>query len=76
MNLSRVLLYLKESVISSKKEAGEWALNLVPTEYKGVIAKCLAKYNNEVEYLNLSKITLLNYATYMLKEIEEITIQE
>ncbi|MNP13228.1 Streptomycin 3''-adenylyltransferase [compost metagenome] len=76
LNLSRVLLYLKESVISSKKEAGEWALNYVPTEYKGVIAKCLAKYNNEVEYLNLSKITLLNYATYMLKEIEEITIQE
>ncbi|SDG36200.1 streptomycin 3-adenylyltransferase [Fontibacillus panacisegetis] len=76
LNLSRVLLYLRDSVISSKKEAGEWALNMVPTEYKDVIAQCLAKYNNEVENLNLSKKTLLNYATYMLEEIEELTIQQ
>jgi len=73
LNLSRVLLYLRDSVISSKKEAGEWALNVVPTEYKGIIAQCLAKYNNELENLNLSKRTLMNYATYMLNEIEELT---
>lgn len=46
LNLSRVLYYLRDSVISSKKEAGEWALNFVPAEYKDVIAQCLATYNN------------------------------
>lgn len=75
LNLSRVLYYVRDSIISSKKEAGEWALDFVPSEYKNVIAQCLATYNNnEVEKLRLDERTLLNYATYMLNEIEELTI--
>ncbi|MCY7483233.1 aminoglycoside adenylyltransferase domain-containing protein [Paenibacillus alvei] len=48
-NLSRVLLYVRESVISSKKEAGEWALDHLPNDYHSLIAQCLAKYRNELE---------------------------
>ncbi|BBI33547.1 aminoglycoside adenylyltransferase domain-containing protein [Cohnella abietis] len=72
LNLPRVLLYLRESVISSKREAGEWALNEVPTEYIQLITNCLAKYNNEPESMSVSEETLLSYANYMLKEIENV----
>lgn len=71
LNLSRVLLYLKESVISSKKEAGEWALNEVPNPYKDTIAQCLAMYENGLENLNLDEKMLLNYMEYMHKEIKK-----
>lgn len=72
LNLSRVLLYLRESVISSKKEAGEWALNEVPNQYKNIIAQCLTMYENGLENLNLDEKMLLNYTEYMLKEIEKL----
>ena len=70
LNLSRVLLYLRDSVISSKKEAGEWALNEVPIQYMNIIVQCLAMYNNEMDSLNLDEDILMNYTNYMLKEIE------
>ena len=74
LNLARVLMYLRESFISSKKEAGVWALNQVPNEYKNIIAQCLAKYENETENLNLEQKTLSNYANYMLEEIEAAVV--
>lgn len=69
LNLSRVLLYVRDSVIYSKREAGEWALEELPTKYKNVISQCLAKYNGELESLNLSESLLLEYAEHMLREI-------
>ena len=69
LNLSRVLLYVKNSVIYSKREAGEWGKVELPSKYKDVISQCLAKYNGEQENLNLSESLLLEYADYMLREI-------
>ncbi|MED5017370.1 DUF4111 domain-containing protein [Paenibacillus chibensis] len=72
LNLSRVLLYVRESVISSKKEAGEWAVALpeIPARYKPIIAKCLAKYEDGSESLHLDEQLLLDYRDYMMKEVE------
>lgn len=72
LNLSRVLLFLRESVISSKKEAGEWALDVVPIQYKNIIAQCLAIYHDGLDSLNLDEKMLLNYTEYMLNEIEKL----
>ncbi|WP_312884383.1 aminoglycoside adenylyltransferase domain-containing protein [Paenibacillus xylanilyticus] len=69
LNLSRVLLYVRDSVIYSKREAGERALTEFPSKYQGVISQCLAKYNGELEELDLSEPLLLEYAEYMLSEI-------
>jgi len=69
LNLSRVLLYVKDSVIHSKREAGEWALTNLPTKYKEVISQCLAKYNGELENVNLSEALLQEYTEYMLNQI-------
>jgi len=70
LNLARVLLYVKDSVIYSKREAGEWALIHILPKYKEVISQCLAKYNGELESVNLSDDLLLDYAKYMLDEIK------
>ncbi|WP_241751954.1 DUF4111 domain-containing protein [Paenibacillus alvei] len=70
LNLSRVLWYVRESVISSKKEAGEWTLHHFPSDYHSLIAQCLAKYRNELEDLNLDETMLFSYTEYMLKEIQ------
>jgi len=70
LNLPRVLLFLKESVISSKKEAAEWALQVLPDSFQLVVVQCLAKYENRLDHLTLDEDTLFTYAEYMLKEIK------
>ncbi|WP_223868991.1 aminoglycoside adenylyltransferase domain-containing protein [Paenibacillus sp. UASWS1643] len=70
LSLSRVLLYVRDSVIHSKREAGEWALTDLPSKYTDVISQCLAKYNGDLENVNLSKALLLEYAEYMLNQIQ------
>jgi len=62
-------LYVRDSVIRSKREAGEWALTELPSKYKDVISQCLAKYNGDLENVNLSEALLLEYAEYMLNQI-------
>ncbi|WP_339303371.1 aminoglycoside adenylyltransferase domain-containing protein [Paenibacillus sp. FSL R5-0519] len=70
LSLCRVLLYVRDSVIHSKREAGEWALTELPSKYKGVISQCLAKYNGNLENVNVSESVLLEYAEYMLNQIQ------
>lgn len=65
LNLSRVLLYVRESVISLRKEAGEWALHHLLSDYHSFNRKVPSKYKNELKDLNLDC-----YTEYMLKEIE------
>lgn len=69
LNLARVLLYIRESVISSKMEAGEWALGELSDPYRGLVASCLAKYKGDSDNLTLDENRLLEYARYMLDEI-------
>ncbi len=61
---------MKESVVSSKREGGEWAITVVPIEYVDLVNKCLAKYNGEVDSLQVNEQMLLEFANYMLHEIE------
>lgn len=74
LNLSRVLQYLREEVIASKKEAGEWALVNLPDQFKPIIAQCLKQYERGIKKQNFDERMLLNYTKYMLKEIEKEVI--
>ena len=68
LNLARVLAYKKEEKVLSKKEGGEWALNVVPNEYHDQIKEAMREYETgeNVAYdAELAK----HYAEYMLKEI-------
>ena len=71
LSLSRVLLYIQESVIYSKREAGERAVAEAMPEHQELISQCLAKYNGERESVNVEHTRLRDYAEYMLKQIQE-----
>jgi predicted nucleotidyltransferase len=47
LNISRVLRYLTEGEISSKQEAGEWALNVLQTDVHLVPLAALSYYRGE-----------------------------
>ncbi|WP_426334346.1 aminoglycoside adenylyltransferase domain-containing protein [Paenibacillus silvae] len=71
LNLSRVLLYIQESVIYSKREAGVKALEEALPEYKELLSQCLEKYNGERDSVHLNASILQEYAKYMLQQIHE-----
>jgi len=70
LNLTRALLYLRDSVVASKREGGEWAINVLPTEYVELIQQCLAKYNSEVESIAIEDQILIDFSNYMQNEIK------
>ncbi len=73
LNLCRVLLFLKEGIVSSKKEAGEWAVKAVPLAYQALVERCLQEYIEDQEKgkIDVDKITLVSFADHMLHEISK-----
>lgn len=68
LNLARVLAYIKDGCVFSKKEGGEWALNNLPEMYHSLIKDALREYaeGTNVSYdMTLAK----DYAGYMVKLI-------
>ena len=71
LNLARVLAYLKDGLVLSKKEGGEWALNNLPDRCFSLIQTAMSEYADSaaVSYdMDLAK----DYAGYMLGEITRI----
>ena len=68
LNLARVLAYLKDRKVMSKKEGGMWALEFLPEKYDPLIRSALREYESgeDVQYDGeLAK----EYAAYMLDQI-------
>lgn len=68
LNMARILAYLKEKKIMSKREGGVWGLKYLPEQYHPLIRSASLEYENgdETQYdMELAK----NYAVYMLKQI-------
>lgn len=68
LNLCRVLCYLREGMICSKKEGGEWAYSNVPMSYIEIIEQALLYYKN-TEIFNYNAEALIDFADFMMKEI-------
>lgn len=68
LNLCRVLCYLREGMICSKKEGGEWAYSNVPMRYTEIIEQALLCYKN-TEIFNYNAEALIDFADFMMKEI-------
>ena len=68
LNLTRVLAWLKEKKVLSKKEGGEWGLETLPEEYRPLIRSALLEY---AEGMNVpyDPETAKRYAVYMLDRI-------
>ena len=70
LNLCRVLAYKRESLILSKQEGGEWAMNALPvSEYQKIISDALNEYKTG-EVMSTERAIVVEFAEYMLKEIE------
>ena len=71
LNLARVLAYMKDGHVLSKKEGGEWALNNIPETYHCLLQAAMSEYaeSKDISYdTSLAK----DYAAYMLEQIVSI----
>ncbi|MBM7621554.1 streptomycin 3'-adenylyltransferase [Bacillus tianshenii] len=70
LNLCRVLYFLKEGVVSSKKEAGEWGVE--SSSYSKLISECLASYEGKTDEPFFINNELFKFADLMLEEINSL----
>lgn len=70
LNLARVLAYVREGKVLSKKEGGEWALKSLPAEHHALIRAALREYTQN-ETPAYDPVRAEAYAEYMLGEILE-----
>lgn len=71
LNLCRVLAYLREGLILSKKSGGEWGLRSLPQEFQGLIGAALKSYETDAE-MEADAETARRFADAMLSEIGNI----
>ena len=68
LNLCRTLAYIREDLILSKKQGGEWALQNLPSEYRSVISSALQEYSAQ-EKPAYNNTKLRTFARFMLNLI-------
>lgn len=73
LNLCRVLAYLQDGLILSKKAGGEWGIDALPKRFSSLIQNALICYATEQELITDSEIAL-SFACYMLSQIKQIRI--
>ncbi|CAG7648567.1 Streptomycin 3''-adenylyltransferase [Paenibacillus solanacearum] len=69
LNLCRVLYFMKEGAISSKREGGQWGLGELPQRYSRIIRSCLDEYSGQTEQCDIGDSELMDFVRYMLREI-------
>lgn len=70
LNSIRVYWYLKEGIISSKQEAGNWGLSSLPKEFNLTIQKMVNSYTDEKEIYDLEKSDLIALRNYIDKNVQ------
>ena len=70
LNLCRVLAYLQEDLILSKKSGGEWGLSTLPQEFHALIQEALQSYETDNDMIIYPE-TAEHFADYMLAQIEQ-----
>ena len=68
LNLARVLAYLLEKRILSKREGGEWGLTCLPEEYRPLIRSALREYLEAAD-VRYNPEEARRYAAYMTERI-------
>lgn len=70
LNLCRVLAYLQEALILSKKDGGEWGLGKLPGRFHGLIRDALQSYATD-EQMKIDSLNAQDFADYMLAQIQQ-----
>lgn len=71
LNLCRVLLFLQERTVASKKEGGEWGLQALPGRYQPLVRDCLAEYSGTSGGKRSYRTEWGEFAGYMVGEINK-----
>ncbi|MGG4143053.1 DUF4111 domain-containing protein [Paenibacillus algorifonticola] len=71
LNLCRVLFFLREGAVSSKKEGGDWGMRALPSEYHPIIERSLNEYSGIDDKSEFNREQLTEFAAYMLSEINQ-----
>jgi predicted nucleotidyltransferase len=72
LNPCRVLWYLREERICSKEEAGGWAVDALPPEFRDTLLQALAIYRGESEERPFPEAMLQRFAAYITEQIEAL----
>ena len=72
LNLCRILYYLKERVVSSKKEAGEWAIEILPEDLKRLVNKALRIYMGDVKEIKWDERRVKNFVEFAFLEVKRL----
>ncbi|WP_010280868.1 aminoglycoside adenylyltransferase domain-containing protein [Bacillus timonensis] len=72
LNLLRVFWYLKEGVISSKQEAGDWGLKTFPRELSNTIHKVVDSYANGKGPHTFEKEELIQLRDYISNHVQKL----
>ena len=68
LNLCRVLAYVQDRLVLSKKEGGEWGIKNIDDKYQGLIKEALACYTSD-QNIVLNHSLALEYCKYMENKI-------
>lgn len=68
LNLCRVLAAVRDDLVLSKKEGGEWACSHIDNQWLGLIGKAIDAYSNGVAF-EANADQKCGFAEYMLDEI-------
>lgn len=71
LNFCRILAFVREGLIPSKKEGGEWGLEDLPEEYSLLITEALKEYAKKGSSSPVDAKTLKNFARYTEKELKQ-----
>jgi len=69
LNFCRVLAFIKNNLITSKREGGEWGMKILPSIYAPIIKEALNEYNKYGSSKNVDCKLLKEYAEYCMEII-------
>lgn len=72
LNLIRVYWYLKEEVISSKQEAGNWGLKILPQDLRTTVEKAINIYTGKKNNNSFDKEELSFFKNYIAEKVESL----
>ncbi|MCU9614816.1 DUF4111 domain-containing protein [Caldibacillus lycopersici] len=70
LNVIRVYWYLKEGIISSKQEAGEWGIFTFPIEQKETVRKAVECYSKDKKMYSFEKDELEQLKNYIVFHVQ------
>ncbi len=68
LNLCRVLAYIREEKVLSKKQGGEWGITHLPPRYRAVVQAAIGSYCGKTSF-TIDEAEAKAFAKYMLEQI-------